>query len=565
MTIIKLAAESLSLSLAKHASRKGAELLYRHVVSDSKENLLTYSGLWERSETLAEFLRTKLRPGHRVVLAYPAGLEFIVAIFACLSAGLIAVPLPLPRQDGPGLRRFIHACRDCLPSIVLTTEDQLTSLRSSLPPDISVLLRSDRHLQDLETADTTCPSRSAHSDIAILQYTSGSTGMPKGVMLSTPNLLANLSQIQSAFGHTSDSSGVIWLPHYHDMGLIGGIFQPLYVGFPVTLFSPLMFMQQPLRWLTAIDRYKATTSGGPCFAYDLCVEKAMKKPDLRYDLSSWRVAFSGAETVRLPTLQRFSRVFSKHGFNERAFVSCYGLAEATLLVTSTPCGEGGRIIGSPLQPVRNDSRARQLVSSGVPAPGISIEIRDPSSGVLCKEGDVGEIRVAGSTVSPGIWNSSENAPAPAPESPWLRTGDLGLLRDGELYVTGRIKDVIIIRGQNFFADDIEEIMRTAIPELEGACCAAFGVDGVTGEELILLQEVGTRTLRKLSIESAGTLIKEAVLRSFGVMPSVYMPVRVGSLARTSSGKISRSTTRQLYIEKLLAQIDRAASSRPVHA
>lgn len=542
---------NLSTTLENRATYHGKNLAYRYLTFDQQEICLSYTELWQQSELIASALRHGLNPGDRVILAYQPGLDFVIALFACLSADLIVVPLPFPRS-GETTHRFIHVFKDCDPRVILTNESNEALLRKALPPEAAALVASNTRCYT-DVIRHTNQSR-FDSDIKILQYTSGSTGFPKGVMLSNDNLLANLEQIRFAFDHTPDSRGVIWLPHYHDMGLIGGILQPLYVGFPVTLFSPSLFLQRPLRWLEAIDKYQATTSGGPCFAYDLCVEKGLKKTDLNLNLSSWRIAFNGAETVRLSSLTRFANTFERYGFSRRAFLPCYGLAEATLLVTSVAADQGDQVITTKLHTMSDQNQSRTLVSSGTPALGVSVEIRDPNTHQQCQNGELGEICVSGASVSRGYWQKQNPLDKGTDNNQWLKTGDIGFLKGQELYVTGRIKDLIIIRGQNFFAEDIEEIMRHAIPKLEHEGCAAFSVEGIDGDELVLLQELSPRVLRDISIEDITAVVQEAVLRDCGIMPSKYFPIKAGTLIRTSSGKISRSANKKLYAENKLTSL-----------
>jgi acyl-CoA synthetase (AMP-forming)/AMP-acid ligase II len=534
---------TLVRALESRADQLGNELAYRFLPGGGAEESVTYSALREQAFEGADCLLQSIRPGCRALLLFPPGLDFIVALFACWVAGLIAVPLPFPKR-GQSIDRALHAFDDCTPAVILTSTEAAASLRSDLPVHMASLVRALGSWQALPTfpADLT----HAAGDTVLLQYTSGSTSHPKGVRLSDDNLMANLEQIRKAFAHTRESVGVIWLPHYHDMGLIGGILQPLHVGFPVTLFSPIAFLQRPMRWLEAISKYRATTSGGPCFGYDLCVEKARKgQIDPSLDLSSWTVAFNGAEPVRASSLRQFASTFSRCGFSSRSFVACYGLAEATLLVTSTPVGLGVTHDTPEQETGTTDQPLRQLVSCGVPAEGVSIEIINAATGEPCNAGSIGEIQVSGPAVSQGYWN--EGCAAAGSAQHRLRTGDLGFIKGSELFVSGRLKDLIILRGRNIFPEDIEETMRSACPELALEGCAAISVDGPDGEELVLLQEVSARHLRTHSTDAIRSAVTEAVSRICGVRPMDYLAVPVGKLTRTSSGKISRFSCKQLYL------------------
>jgi acyl-CoA synthetase (AMP-forming)/AMP-acid ligase II len=552
-------ARKLSTILEKRAAHRGDDLAYRYLVSDRQEAVLTYADLWRRSEQMAQALRLACAPGDRALLVYPPGLEFITALFACVSANIIAVPLPFPRP-GETVDRLVHVYRDCSPAIILTHGEGVTALRGLLSTELAKRLASSEGPFERSTSAGGDGGSASLRHIALLQYTSGTTAAPKGVMLSQANLVANLEQIRTAFGHTVDSSGVIWLPHHHDMGLIGGILQPLYVGFPVTLFAPAMFLQRPLRWLEAIGRYQATTSGGPCFAYDLCVEKALKKPDLSLDLASWAVAFNGAEPVRATTLDRFANVFKRHGFKRSAFVPCYGLAEATLLVTCAPVGTGDKLLAAAESGKGEPGAVRTLVSSGRPAPDVTVSVIDPDTGAQCADGVVGEVRVAGPAVSEAYWGEPPDLAAAPRSKRQIGTGDFGFLLDGELYVTGRVKDCIIIRGRNLAAEDVEEAMRSADPRLHREGCAAIAVAGEQGEELVLLQEISVRVLRNLNLAEIAQAVSGAVLQRCGVAPAAYVPVRTGALARTSSGKISRFANRKLYVEDGFAALVHRSST-----
>jgi len=529
-------------------------LAYRFLPNDREELCLTYGQLFEDVQHLADAIRRTVPPGQRVLLLYPAGLQFIRAFFACLSAKVVAVPLPLPRPNDAA-DRLGHVIKDCAPAAIFTDTGSREQVCSHL---------DDNYRTAVATTDGTfcCPgirlsTDVAEDDVALLQYTSGSTSAPKGVVLRNANLVANLEQIALAFGHTRESCGVIWLPHYHDMGLIGGVLQPMFAGFPVTLFPPISFVQRPLRWLQAIHKYRATTSGGPNFAYELCVAKA-DALDAGIDLSCWKLAFNGAEPIRASTLDAFSRAFSKAGFQRSAFVPCYGLAEATLIVSAVPMKDEPRIIAATEPRITGKRFASptrdRLVSCGPAVYEVRIQVLDVDTNQICSEGEVGEIVVQGPAVTSGYWALQAAAEFRRSPCGGFRTGDLGFMLDEELFVTGRISDIIIIRGKNVFPEDIEATVRVAQPMLAHEGAAAFAVEGTTTEELVLVQEISSRTLRVVDLNAMRDEVSRLVMQRHGIDVAVFIPVRAGSLMRTSSGKISRFACKQLYMTQQLRRL-----------
>ncbi|WP_245721535.1 fatty acyl-AMP ligase [Nocardia crassostreae] len=453
--------------------------------SGAEADVLTYRELYRRARTVAGLLRSACVPGDRALLVFPQGLDFIVAYFGCLYARVLAVPVQPPRRDRmqEATRSIV---RDCRPTAVLTVSRLVETLRPALDP----LCETPNWLavDGLPAADGGFDATPLDADsLAFLQYTSGSTSNPKGVMVSHGNLAANQEMIRQAFGHDENSTFVGWTPLFHDQGLIGNVLQPLYIGATCVLMAPSTFIRKPLLWLAAISRYRAHTSGGPNFAFDACVTHAALAgvPDL--DLSSWRVAYNGAEPLRADTLGRFAETFAPHGFSEKSLYPCYGLAEATLLVTGSVPGAGARTLEADIEALRHgrvvpatDPHAenlpsRVLVSSGRTLPNEDVCIVDPETGRLCAPDRVGEVWVSGDQVAQGYWETPEvtaqTFQARCPDRPgyrYLRTGDLGIRVDGELYVVGRLKDLIIIRGRNHYPHDIEHTVQTAHP----ACAPA---------------------------------------------------------------------------------------------
>jgi acyl-CoA synthetase (AMP-forming)/AMP-acid ligase II len=418
--------------------------------------------------------------GERALLLYPAGLDFIAGFLGCLYAGVVAVPVYPPRRNR-SMTRIQAIADDAEAKVALTTDIVLSRVED--------LIDDSPHLRQLTWLDTRhvpagMERRWVLPDIhgetlAFLQYTSGSTGTPKGVVLNHANLVHNSALIAHAFEHTRTSLGVFWLPSYHDMGLIGGILQPIYVGRPNVLMSPMTFLQKPFRWLSAIARFHATSAGGPNFAYEHCIQKVTPEQRKQLDLSSWKLAFNGAEPVRAETLRRFAETFAPCGFRAEAFYPCFGLAEATLIVS------GGYVAKPPIirsfdsaaltqgkvQEVAGGSpTARDLVGCGQTLPDQKIVIAHPEKKTTCPPNAIGEIWVSGPSMAQGYWNQPDVTETTfhahlqdTGDGPFLRTGDLGFMLDGELFVTGRLKDLIILRGVNYYPQDIEPTAARRLP------------------------------------------------------------------------------------------------------
>nr|AXN93619.1 PuwI [Symplocastrum muelleri NIVA-CYA 644] len=535
---------------------------------ETESSSLTYQELEQQALAIAAQLQSLVAPGDRALLLYPAGLEFISAFFGCLYAGVVAVPAYPPRRN-QNLSRLQAIVADAQATVTLTTTSVLTNIEAQLAqtPELAALqwLATDNVKNDW-ASDWQKPQASSNT-LAFLQYTSGSTGTPKGVMVSHGNLLHNEQAIKLAYQHTEKTIFVGWLPLFHDMGLIGNVLQPLYLGGLCFLMSPIAFIQKPLRWLQAISRYKATTSGGPNFAYDLCVSKITPAERASLDLSSWNVAFNGAEPVRAETLERFTATFASCGFRREAFYPCYGMAETTLFVsgglkTAAPVVlsvEGGAIdqnIVVPTTETGNNTRA--IVGCGQTWTDEKIAIVDPETLTQRPAGKVGEIWVSGSSVAQGYWHrpieteQTFNAYiANTTQGPFLRTGDLGFLWDGELFVTGRLKDLIVIRGQNHYPQDIELTVEKSHPALRLSCGAAFAieVDGI--EQLVITTEVERSYLRQLNVDEVVGAIRQAVSEQHEIQVYAVVLLKTASIPKTSSGKIQRHACRIGFLEKSL--------------
>jgi acyl-CoA synthetase (AMP-forming)/AMP-acid ligase II len=534
-----------------------------------KQESLTYEELDGLARSLAAHLGEICGRGERALLLYPPGLEYIVALYACMYAGLIAVPAYVPRPNRP-LSRLESIVGDAQPAVALTTRELLNSprsgfLRTAGPMEQLRWLATD-DLPPAELAESRSIRVSSDAP-AMLQYTSGSTASPKGVILSHANLLHNSEMIRQNFRMTGESVGVIWLPPYHDMGLIGGILQPLYAGFPVYLLSPNSFLQRPALWLQAVSHFHGTVSGGPNFAYDLCLRRISEEEADELDLSSWSVAFTGAEPIRKQTLDEFCKKFARCGFRRSSFHPCYGMAETTLIATGACTGEEPRVktVSSSaleqnrVEPPAEEDDASVVVSCGQPVGRQDLQIADPATREVCPANRIGEIWISGPSVAGGYWGKPDQtketfgASVNGRPGSYLRTGDLGFLCQGELYVTGRIKDLIIIRGQNHYPHDIEFTVQRSHPALQLLGSAAFSVehDGVEG--LVIVQEWNDRA-EGVELQEVIATISRAVNENHDLQIGEVVPVRPWTIPRTTSGKIQRYLCRAAYIAGTLERV-----------
>lgn len=558
--------------LRQRATHQGEQKAYTFLVDGEViEESITYRELDCRAQAVGAWLQSSGAVGERVLLLLPPGLEYVAAFFGCLYAGAVAVPAYPPRLNEK-LHRLKMVTSDAQASFGITTSTVLSRLESVTAAERELgafgWLAIDR-LDITECAEWRDPD--IHRDtLALIQYTSGSTTEPRGVMVSHGNLVDNSAIIHRRFGHSPRSKGVIWLPPYHDMGLIGGLLQPLYGGFPVTLMSSTAFLMRPVRWLQAISRTRATTSGGPNFAYDLCTRKISREQRAGLDLSCWQVAFNGAEPVRSDTIERFTAAFAESGFRSEAFYPCYGLAEATLFVAggpkaSTPVAckvqlkalERHRVLAA-----NGVGQEKKLLSCGKPASKFNVAIVDPERLTRCPPSHVGEIWVSGASITLGYWNRPQETDrtfrayiSGTGEGPFLRTGDLGFLLDGRLVVTGRLKELMILAGRNHYPQDIEWTVEHAHPLLKPGSCAAFSVDLDGEERLIVMAEVEPHHRNIIRERSGGAMetdeivqaIRGAVAEHYGLSVHDVCLRTPGSIPRTTSGKIQRNACRSWFL------------------
>lgn len=535
---------------------------------ETESDSLTYGELEQRAKAIA----AQLQPwqGERALLLYPSGLEFIAAFFGCLYAGVVAVPAYPPRRNQK-LSRFFSIVNDSEAKIALTTTSIQTDIEKKWEKETELsplkFIATDAIQTELKAIKFPSPNP---EDLAFLQYTSGSTGTPKGVMVTHGNIIHNQQLIHKAFGHNEHSMGVGWLPLFHDMGLIGHVLQPIYVGFPSVLMPPLAFLSNPICWLKAISKYRATTSGGPNFAYDLCINKITPQQINNLNLESWDLAYSGAEQVRAETLEKFNGKFSRARFNYQSFYPCYGMAETTLFTT------GGEKQESPIvqniQPEKIDSelvvpegnglaKKQSFVSCGRPYLDTTVMIVDPQSSTRCGEENVGEIWVSGGSLASGYWN----APLATEETfqatlngrdseHFLRTGDLGFLKDGELFVTGRLKDLIIIRGKNHYPQDLELTVQQSHSAFRVNCGAAFSVEVAGTEKLVIVQEVERTYIRQLNVAELAGVMRQKVASEHELQVYGVVLLKTGSIPKTSSGKIQRRGCRAAFLADSLSVV-----------
>jgi acyl-CoA synthetase (AMP-forming)/AMP-acid ligase II/alkylation response protein AidB-like acyl-CoA dehydrogenase/acyl carrier protein len=570
--------------LRRHARQTPDRLAYTFLRDDGKIDELTYGQLERRATALAAALAGHAAPGERALLLYPAGLEFITVYFACLLAGIIAVPATIPHKSRAS-RRLKALLEDADPALILTRSDCEPAVKASL----SLVDASNRECMatDLleESGDPAALPAITPDMVAFLQYTSGSTSLPKGVRITHGNIAANVESIREGFGFHPDTVMVSWLPLFHDMGLIGSVVSPMHVGFHCVLMAPAAFLKNPMIWLDAITRYRGTCAGAPNFGWDYCANKIKDEQKAQLDLSSLEVAYNGSEPVRAATLRAFTDAFARCGMLETALFPCYGMAETTLFVTGGPRGRGPlvRTVSKSLlegNQIRDaaprDPDAREIVSSGRVGTGSKVLVVDPETCLPVSSHRVGEVWVSGPSVAHGYWNRPLETEATfgahlakTGEGPFLRTGDLAFMRDGELFITGRLKDLIIINGRNVYPQDIEEVIEQTIDFIEPNMCAAFSVE-IGGQERLAIVAEANRSLVRAAqqlekelaqsgeqqkakddylarIEAMAQNIVKAVAQQFDVSVSSIVFVKPGTFPRTTSGKVQRSRCKELAL------------------
>lgn len=555
---------TLMRQLDRHAREKPAALAFRFIRSpDFATDDLTYFALRERALRIAHSLRSRHAEGNRVLLVLPPGLDYIAGFLGCLYAGAIAVPIYPPRRNRPP-ERFATVARNSAARFALVPIDVRQQIESTLAPALLREFELTWLTPDGESgAAADWPEPYVDADTpAFLQYTSGSTAEPKGVVVTHGSLAHNIALLEEPFAMAAaDVLGLSWLPPFHDLGLIGNLLAAVHYGVTEVLMTPQAFLGDPLGWLRAISHFRATASAAPNFAYDLCATRATPDVVAQLDLRCWQTAFNGAEPIVPGTLERFASTFAPCGFSSDAFCPGYGLAEATLVVTAQRRGAGAVITGFDRDELRQHrarptdefSRSVRLVGSGVVLGAQRVLIVDPDTRRPCAVDSVGEIWVSGPSVARGYWANPEATretfrarTAPAGEGPFLRTGDLGFFRSGQLYITGRRKDLIIIGGTNHYPQDIELAARAAHPALAEAAGAAFSILGDEGETLAVVHEINLAH-RAADFTAVAAALRAAISDAHQLPVTHCALVRFASLPKTSSGKIQRSRCRDLFL------------------
>ncbi|MEU7600778.1 fatty acyl-AMP ligase [Streptomyces sp. NPDC041003] len=549
---------------AAELADEDVHIFLRDTAGGVQADRLTYGELDREGRRIASCLREHGATGQPVLLVYSSTVEFLKAFAGCLYAGAIAVPVPMPGEAGRDkrLNRTTAVLKDTAAKVVLTETDAAPEvalwLARNAGPD-AVCVVSD--VPGIGDADAFQPFGARPDDLVFLQYTSGSVSEPRGVTVSHRNLLANQAALQKVLRTTREDVFGSWLPYFHDMGLVAHLLHPVWLGSHSVQVTPLSFVKRPLRWLQAIDEYGVTVGGGPNFSYDLCVRRVKDEQIAALDLSRWRLALNGAEPVRPESLDEFAERFAPAGFRPEALYPCYGLAEATLVVS-------GGVPGTPHVSRDFDKTALQrdqvlragsgqdvktLIGCGTPV-DVEVRIVDPLTHRELPGGAVGEIWLRGYSVARGYWRRPTEtahtflASLNGEESNFLRTGDLGMLEEGELFVTGRLKEVIIINGRNVYPQDIEWAARTVSPALTFGAGAAFSVDA-GGEQLVLVQEV--RGAGSAELRTVAQRIQALIGKEFEIPAGNVLLVRPGTIRRTSSGKVQRTLMRKLFLDGVM--------------
>lgn len=562
--------------------RTGADpdrIAYRYLGATRGPRTLTRAELLRAATGIARHLQQQgSLPGERALLLFPPGLEFISAFLGCTASAAIAVPAPPPNPLKPtrSLQRLQSILRSAAPTWALTTSGVLEALRPAL--DALPAYRSLRWIcvDQLPTSEQPLSSRAGPDQAALIQFTSGSTSDPRGVTLSHGNLLENLRYFDQGWDHDERSILVSWLPAFHDLGLVYGVLAPLWGGFDGIQMSPIDVIQRPRLWLEAISTWRATHSGGPNFIYDLCVRKIPAQDVPTLDLRSWRMALTAAEPVRAETLTRFSAHFAPAGFRPRTFCPGYGLSEGTCKVTAVACTAEPTLLSvrasalerHRVEPTDDGPDARTLVGCGRPGLGTQVVIVDPRTRRRLEPGHVGEIWVSGPGVSQRYWGrpriTKDRLAARLPDTSgaFLRTGDLGFLSDGELFITGRIKDVVIVRGANHYPQDIEHTVTDAHPAIRPGCVAAFGREVHGEERLTVVAELDVRRLGDAHPDQIADTVTRAVSEHHGLRLHELVFVRAGTIPKTTSGKIQRHACRAELEAGDLALLEPSAEDAP---
>ena len=532
---------------------------------------LTYAQLWRGAAGIAQHLRAQGAPGSRIMLFFPPGLAYITAFYGCLLAGMVAVPLYPPRRNVKS-DRIVNVALSCNATLALSTAGELATLQAAWDEQNTCALPLTLLATDTMGASDDVALQCPHTNpagIAFLQYTSGSTGAPKGVIVTHENIVANAAHLTSMVPTDEGDVFVNWVPPFHDLGLVMGVLVPVMLGSLSVLMAPAGFVREPARWLRAISQYRGTRCGAPNFAFDLCVDKISAAELAQLDLSSWRVAYNCAEPVRADTLARFSERFGACGFRPQSFFPSYGMAEATLAMTGPSVEALPRVLNvdrAALAEMRvrvlpdGDSAGTALVGCGAARAPHEVRLVNPHSGLEAESGQVGEIWFRGPSVAPGYWGLDALSQAAFGNvlaghqdaaARFLRTGDLGVQVDGELFIAGRIKDLIILRGRNYYPQDIEVSATRAHMAVRAGRVAAFSVEQDGREQLVIVAELEREHFRSVEPDQVIAAIRQAVAREHEVALDQVVLLRPYRIPMTSSGKIRRSQTRAMLADGTL--------------
>ncbi|MBI5933700.1 MAG: fatty acyl-AMP ligase [Chloroflexi bacterium] len=539
--------------------------------SEAENQSMTYRQMDAAVREMAAYLQSVAEPGQRALLVYPTSLEFIVAMYGCLYAGIIPIPTNPPGMNRSA-QRLEAIAKDARARLVLTTPEYQHAFMSEAEqfPDFAALVWVTREaIQAAEARSLQIPEITPQS-VAFMQYTSGSTNIPKGVIISYRNLSYNAHAIRETrkFELNEESTALNWAPLFHDMGLLVSVFQTVIDRTPSLMMTPIMFMQNPVSWLRNIHKYRVTASGAPNFAYELCINKIPVEKCEGLDLSSWKLAYNSAEPVRAETQEAFAKKFAPFGFRHESFAPCYGLAEATLEV-SAYTNESKTIT---LTIKRNDfeegkvtptedtgkSDTLTMVSSGAPLADLKVVIADPKARHARAKNEVGEVWIAGGNIAEGYWNRPEDSKhtfgahiVGSHEGPFLRTGDLGFLHNGHLYITGRLKDLLIVRGRNYYPQDVEMTVEKTHPALRAGGGAAFAISENDVEQLIVVHETQRREIEGVDWQDVIKTIRANIAREHGIRAHAVILIRRATVAKTSSGKIQRNEMKRRFLENEL--------------
>lgn len=565
--MIKDPAEAISLVdiVQFHASQRGDDLAYVYLIDgEDDEARITFGELDRQSRAFAAVLQKSTQPGDRALLLYPSGLEFIVAFLGCFYAGVVAIPTIVPhlKRASPRFRSMLGDARAVVACTQLELFDKLKVVLEEYPEFHELKWVVNEQIEAGAEADWKKVDNKPDG-LAFLQYTSGSTSAPKGAMVTHFSLLETIRDLKQGCGFDDQSTVASWLPIFHDLGLISCLLVPLYTGRVCYFMAPIAFLEKPYRWLKAISKHKVTHSIAPNFSYDLCTEKVMEEEKSNLDFSSLKYLGNAAEPVRLETMHKFSDAFKSCGFDFNLFAPAYGLAEATIKVSGR--GYDQKISYCTLDPdalvkhklvflPEEDPKGYISVGCGWSSIGADIRIVNPQTKIQCPVDEVGEIWVTSSSIAQGYWERPEETEKtfrayllPSNEGPFLRTGDLGFIYNGQLHITGRIKDMVIIQGRNFYPQDIELTIEKCHPALRPSFGAAFAVEDNQVDHLVVVQEVKREFRKSDDFEGIANAIRMAVAKNHGLRVQAVVLIMPSTIQKTTSGKIQRNATRDSFL------------------